>query len=172
MAALLVKCDWAYLKEKHENVIPNAFMKQFFLSSLNSTAMNHVLPKCSIQSDQTKASILGQLWIVSPIYIEFITQFDVIKQKPQFQVDYGQSLQSISILSALSERLSIYQSTTRKNLKFSNKYHYKLGVQCLPKSTRKENHKHTFGRFVTTRLLKPCSLLVHCTLSPSFMNVR
>ena len=30
--------------------------------------MNHVLPKCSIQSDQTKASILGQLWIPSNVY--------------------------------------------------------------------------------------------------------
>ena len=134
--------------------------------------MNHVLPKCSIQSDQTKASILGQLWIVTPVYIKFITQFEVIKENPQFQVYYGQSLQSVSRLSALSKILSIYQSTIRKNLKFSNKYHYKLGVQCLPKSTRKANHKHTFGRFTTARLLKPCSLLVHCTLSPSFMNVH
>ena len=51
--------------------------------------MNHVLPKCSIQSDQTKASILRQLWIVPPMYIEFIPQFEVIKQNPQFLVDYG-----------------------------------------------------------------------------------
>ena len=145
MAALLVKCDWAYLKEKPHNVTPNAFRHQPFLSTLNSTAMNHVLPKCSILSDQTKAPILGGLWIVPPIYIDFIIPI---------------------------ERLSIYQSTTRKNLTFSNKYHYKLGVQCLPKSTRKANHKHTFGRFATTRLLKPCSLLVLCTLSPSSMNVR
>ena len=34
------------------------------------------------------------------------------------------------------------------------------------------NHKHTFGRFTTVRLLKSCSLLAHCTPSPSFMNVR
>ena len=59
-------------------------MKQIFLSRLNLTAMNHVLPKCSIESDQTKAPILGGLWIVPPMYIEFITQFEVIKQKPQF----------------------------------------------------------------------------------------
>ena len=29
-----------------------------------------------------------------------------------------------------------------------------------------------FGRFATTRLLKSCSLLAHCTPSPSFMNVH
>ena len=84
MVALLVKCYWAYLKEKPHNVTHNAFRQQPFLSTLNSTAMNHVLPQCSIRSDQTKASILGQLWIVPPMYIEFITQFEVIKQKPQF----------------------------------------------------------------------------------------
>ena len=106
------------------------------------------------------------------MYIDFIPQFEVIKHNPQFQVDYGQSLQSISSLSALSKRLSIYQSTIRKNFKFSNKYHYKLGVQFLPKSTRKTNHKHMFGRFATTRMLKSRSLLDHCTPSPSFMNVR
>ena len=134
--------------------------------------LNHVLLGCSNQSDQTKAPILGGLWIVPRIYIEFIPQFEVIKQNPQFQVDYGQSLQSISSLSALSKRLSIYQSTIRKNFKFSNKYHYKLGVQFLPKSTRKTNHKHTFGRFATTRMLKSCSSLDHCSPNPSFMNVR
>ena len=70
------------------------------------------------------------------------------------------------------KRLSIYQSTTRKNFKFSNKYQYKLGVQCLPQSTRKTNHKHMFGRFATGSLLKSCSLLAYCTPSPSFMNVH
>ena len=72
MEALLVKYDWAYLKEKPHNVIPNAFTKKLFLSTLNSTAMNHVLPKFSIRSDQTKTLILGGLWIVPPMYIEFI----------------------------------------------------------------------------------------------------
>ena len=102
------------------------------------------------------------------MYIEFIPQLEVIKQNPQFQVDYGQSLQSIQ---SLSKRLSIYQSTIRKNFKFSNKYHYKLGVQFLPKSIRKVNHKHTFGRFVATMMLKSRSSLDHCTPNPSFMNV-
>ena len=46
--------------------------------------LNHVLPTCSNQSDQTKAPILGGLWIVPPMYIEFIPQFEVIKQNPQF----------------------------------------------------------------------------------------
>ena len=30
MAALLVKCDWAYQKEKPQNVIPNAFREKLF----------------------------------------------------------------------------------------------------------------------------------------------
>ena len=34
------------------------------------------------------------------------------------------------------------------------------------------NHKHTFGRLVTARMLKSCSFLAHCTPSPSFMNAR
>ena len=34
------------------------------------------------------------------------------------------------------------------------------------------NHKHTFGRLATARMLKSCSFLAHCTPSPSFMNVR
>ena len=174
MVALLVKCDWAYLKEKPQNVIPNAFRKQLFLSTLNSTIIFRIEscpPICSIQSDQTKASILGGLWIVPPMYMESIPQFEVIKQNPQFQVDYGQSLQFISSLSALSKRLSIYWSTIRKNFKLSNKYHYKLGVQFLPKSTRKTNHKHTFGRFATTRMLKSCSSLDHCTPNLSFIPI-
>ena len=79
MEALLVKCDWAYLKEKPQNVIPNAFRKQIFLLALNSTAMNHVLPKCSIRSDQTKALILCRLWIVPPIYIDFISPMRKVK---------------------------------------------------------------------------------------------
>ena len=33
--------------------------------------MNHVLPKCSIQSDQTKSPILGGLWIVSDVSGDF-----------------------------------------------------------------------------------------------------
>ena len=37
-----------------------------------------------IQSDQTKAPILGGLWIVPPMYIDFIPQFELIKQNPQF----------------------------------------------------------------------------------------
>ena len=108
------------------NVIHNAFKKQLFLSTLNSAAMNHVLPKCSIRSDQTKAPILGGLWIFPPMYIQFSTQFEAINENPQFYVHYGQSLQSMSSLSSLSERLSIYQSTISKNLKLSNKYNYKL----------------------------------------------
>ena len=79
MVALLVKFYWAYLKEKPHNVTPNAFRQQPFLSTLNSTAMNHVLPQCSIRSDQTKASILGRLWIVRPIYINFITPIEKVK---------------------------------------------------------------------------------------------
>ena len=79
MVALLVKCDWAYLKEKPHNVTPNAFRQQPFLSTLNSIAMNHVLPQCSIRSDQTKASILGRLCIVPPIYIDFIIPFGKVK---------------------------------------------------------------------------------------------
>ena len=174
MVTLLVKCDWAYLKEKPQNEIPNAFMEKICINPKFSKYFQNwiVLPTCSNQSDQTKASIFGGLWIVPLMYMQFIPQFEVIKQNPQFQVDYGQSYQSISSLSALLKRLSIYQSTIRKNLKFSNKYHYKLGVQCLPKSTRETNHKHTFGRFAIARMLKSCSLLAHCTPSPSFMNVR
>ena len=32
-----------------------------------------------IRSDQTKSSILGRLWIVLPIYIEFISPIEKIK---------------------------------------------------------------------------------------------
>ena len=61
---VVVKFDWAYLKEKPQNVI---------------LELNHVLPTCSNQSDQTKALILGGLWIVPPIYIEFISPIEKVK---------------------------------------------------------------------------------------------
>ena len=32
-----------------------------------------------IQSDQTKAPILGRLWIVPPIYIDFISPIEKVK---------------------------------------------------------------------------------------------
>ena len=79
MVSLLVKCDCAYLKEKPRNLIPNAFRQQPFLSTLNSTAMNHFLPKCSIRSDKKRASLLGRLWIVPPIYIDFIIPIGNVK---------------------------------------------------------------------------------------------
>ena len=54
-----------------------------------------------ILSDQTKSPILGRLWIVPPIYIEFINHIEKVKY---LLVHY------------------------KEELKFSNKYHYKLGV--------------------------------------------
>ena len=98
-----------------------------------------------IRSDQTKSSILGRLWIVLPIYIEFISPIEKVKY---LLVHYKEELKLIQQISL------------------------EVGCLVLPWSTRKTNHKHTFRRFVTMRLLKSCSFLARYTLSPSFMNVR
>ena len=50
-----------------------------------------------IQSDQTKSSILGRLWIVLPIYIEFISPIEKIKYLLVHYKEELKILQQISL---------------------------------------------------------------------------
>ena len=50
-----------------------------------------------IQSDQTKSSILGRLWIVLPIYIEFIRPIENIKYLLVHNKEELKILQQISL---------------------------------------------------------------------------
>ena len=74
---------WLFLpKRKTPECKPNAFRKQFFYQpSIQQLflELNHVLPRCLVQSDQTKSPILGGLSIVSDMSKDFQRSLFVLR---------------------------------------------------------------------------------------------